>query len=623
MIRHFLAIFAFILVAVPCYSHTLIDNFDRSNRPLSSDGWGNVEGGCSIVNGSMGGTTAAHENLCYTPSVYNSDMAAFITITTKPEAVDSGLSFFVRFNSTTFSGYDIQMTTQSGLDRFRLFRFDNGTFGNQLGSTYYAEVAAGDKFGIVAQGTSLKCYYLPVGSKQWAKIIDVVDSTYQSGGHIAFGAYSNVGRYDDLIGGNNLNLPTTVIFEDSFNGFTSGWTPSFSGDGAALYPWTADESFNPENPADNGGGALITNYEPSTYPANQRTNSNSWNGWVQHATSTGSISIQPSGGVGDSPACRFRLVKYPGLSNELGIHKWLGNVDYDEVYVQYKIKFGASGDDFWWNGSWADGGPNDPNDLGIIWKLGRVWTGFNPTDYDKTGGQSQPVENTAWTDESNWRCGIWIWGVMADIWNEAPNSLFFYLADFYWSPTCPDGGAGSCDSQNAARLGPYFWDWKRYTTNAVPLTSYGRLNSFLNSGDPLDNNGAFTEAQNFHTIEMRFKNRSAPTTADGAFQMWVDYVEITDDTNINPVVTPSMSTDPDDYGINFVRFGDNFNNLTRNIPDNPGYMDVFIENIIISSTPIDGYSIADADGAITHISVLNSGANRVISNNGTVITVGN
>lgn len=378
-----------------------------------------------------------------------------------------------------------------------------------------------------------------------------------------------------------------LLFADDFNNYVTRWTPSVASDGAAFYPWTTDQTFNPNDPADNGGGVMISNYEPSAIPANLRTNGNSWNGWVQYQTSTGSVSIETAGGVNNSPAARFRLVKYTGLSNELGLHKWLGNTHHREVWLQYDIKFGSTGEDFWWNGSWTDGGPDDPGDLGIIWKLGRVWTGFNPTDYDKTLGQTQPVENTVWTDESNWRCGIWIWGVMGDIWNEAPNSLYFYLANFYWSPTCPDGGAGTCDSQNAQRLGPYFWDWKRYTTNQVPLSSPGRLNSFLNSGNPLDNNGTFSQAQDFARVKIRFKNRSTPATNDGAFQIWINNVEFTNDTNLNPAITPSMSTDPDDYGINFIRIGDNFNNLTRNIPDNPGYMDVWVDNVRMATTESD------------------------------------
>lgn len=398
------------------------------------------------------------------------------------------------------------------------------------------------------------------------------------------------------------SVHSEILWQDNFNGFTSGWTPSSNVSGA-LYPWTTDETFDPENPADNGGGVGITNYEPSIYPLNQRKNSNSWNGWVQNTNSTGYISIQPTGGVNSSPALRVRLIKYPGLSNETGLHKWLGNTYYQEVYVQYKIKFGSTGNDWWWNGRWVSGNPVGPgaDDGGIIWKLGRVWTGFNPTDIDKTGGQSQPVYDRTWSRESNWRTGIWIPSLLADGWNYDKNSVFFALSNFHWEPSCPSIVGGTCDSQNNPRTSNMFWEWKRFSDNPMPSTSYGRINNFTNSGNPLNpTTGAFTEPQRFHTIEMRFKNRSHPNNADGAYQMWVDNVEITRDTiHSSRPIQASMSTNPRDYGINFIRFVDNFNKLTENIPDNPGYMDVFIDDIIISTQRIgnSGGGVGSPPGA--------------------------
>lgn len=187
-------------------AQTLIDNFDRTDRLLSVDGYGIVEGTPSIVNNRLGGTSQNAENFGTTPSTYNANMAAFITISVKPED-NAGLSFFTRLNTSTHSGYDIQYTTTSGLDRFRLFQFNNGSFGTQLGSTYFVETSPGDKFGIIAIGTTLTCYYKPAGSENWISIITVTDTMYQSGGSIGFGAYSNVGRYDDLIGGNDLTFP--------------------------------------------------------------------------------------------------------------------------------------------------------------------------------------------------------------------------------------------------------------------------------------------------------------------------------------------------------------------------------------------------------------------------------
>jgi len=371
-----------------------------------------------------------------------------------------------------------------------------------------------------------------------------------------------------------------VLWEDNFNGFTSGWTPSVSGNVATFYPWTTDETYNPEDPADDGGGTGISDYEPSVYADGQRKNSNSWNGWVQYAETTGAISIQTTGGASNSPVLRFRLVKHTGLSNETGLHKWLGNVDHQALYIQYKVKFGTSGEDFWWNGSWTDGGPVDGGNLGIIWKFGRVWTGFNPTDYDKTGGQTQPVENTTWTDESNWRSGIWIFRWMAQNPTDTviDNSTYFDVSNFYASVDCTS--PLSCDSQSPSRdpdTGNQ-WDW----LSSLP----GHTKTIFNGGNPLDNDGTFSQAQTFHTVEMYFKNRTNPSTADGDMRIWIDGTEITESATVSPPILASMSADADDYGMNFIRFGDNFNNLTLNIPDSPGYMDVFIDDIVISTTYI-------------------------------------
>jgi len=384
-----------------------------------------------------------------------------------------------------------------------------------------------------------------------------------------------------------------VLFEDSFNGFFSGWTPSINDNGNKFYPWTIDETYNPEDPGDNGGGyGGLVNYEPSVYPESERTNSNSWNGWVQYPSSTGRISIQPSGGVEDSPVLRMRLVKWDGLSNEIGIHKWLGNVDNRELYIQYKVKFGSTGEDFWWGGEWANGNPED----NIIWKFGRVWTGFNPIDYDKTLGQTQPVENTVLTDESNWRTGIWIFRWRAADWNSVKNSVYFDVANFYASLSCTPN-TPTCDSQSPSRdpLTGNIWDWAH-----AALSSMGRVNVFGNSGNDMDSDGTFSEVQDWHTVEMYFKNRANPETADGDMKIWIDGNEITNEASVSPAIVASMSANPNDYGMNFVRFGDNFNGLTNNIPDDPGYMDVFVDDVVISSEPIGyDYVIGGGGGVVS------------------------
>jgi len=391
-----------------------------------------------------------------------------------------------------------------------------------------------------------------------------------------------------------------IYWQDDFDGFTSGWTPSVGGDGNRFYPWTTDETYDPEDPNDDGGGSVITNYEPSIYAANQRKNSNSWNGWVQYTTSTGSISIQSTGGVNNSPVLRMRLVKHTGLSNEIGLNKWLGNTHYQELYIKFMVKFGSTGEDFAWNGSWSGGDPQPTGSSGnVIWKFGRVWTGFNPIDYDRTGGQTQPyTDDATLTNEENWRCGIWIFRWMANDWNTDANSAFTDVANFHFDETCESDCYSGSPSRNPTTGN--IWDW------ANTSTSYGRVNTWTNSGNGFDSDGTFSEAQGFHEVIYYFKNRSAPGTADGDLRIWIDGNEITSEADVSPPILASTHSNSNDYGMNFIRFGDNFNNLTRNIPESPGYIDVFIDDIIIAST------YAEAAGDVT------AGSGQAIIGSGTV-----
>jgi len=180
-------------------------------------------------------------------------------------------------------------------------------------------------------------------------------------------------------------------------------------------------------------------------------------------------------------------------------------------------------------------------------------------------------------------------GIWADEWSIVKNTAFLTVSNLHWEVSCPDIVGGSCDSQNAPRDSDMFWEWKRYSDNLVPTTSKGMLHNMANGGNPLNTTtGAWTQDQVYHTITYRFKNRTNTSTADGALQVWIDGTEITTDTTMSskPIVA-SMSSDADDYGINFIRLVDNQNGLTYNIPDSPGYMDLFIDEVKIATSLAD------------------------------------
>lgn len=363
-----------------------------------------------------------------------------------------------------------------------------------------------------------------------------------------------------------------ILWEDDFNGFTAGWVAPTSA-GNRFYPWTTDETYDPTNGGDyvkGGGYGAISDYEPSVYAQGARTNLNSWNGYTVGYGAA--LEINTTSGRGATPGVKFTIIKIQGLSGETGINKWLGNTHHQELYIRYFQKFGDAAGDFKFNGDITGGNPSN----GVIWKLGRAWTGFNPIDYDKTGGQTLPAENTSMSDESNWRYGIWIHRLKFADWSD-PYTPYFDIANFYADLACTPN-TPTCDSQSPSRdpSTGNIMDWA--------YSAEGQFKTWANSTNNLNTDGAFTESQGWHCIEMYLKNRTSPSIADGAQRVWVDGVELVSPSVSAPVLA-SMSTDPDDYGINFVRFGDNFNNLTNNISDG-ATQNYYIDDIVISTTYI-------------------------------------
>lgn len=478
--RIILALFI-ILFAFPVYSQTVVDNFDRSERLLTADGWGQVEGSCSIINNTMGGTVASSENLCYTPNSYNANMAAFITITTKC-AVDEGLSFFVRFNSSTNSGYDIQFTSQSGNDRFRLFRFDNGTFGPQLGSTYYTEVSVGDKFGIVAVGTRLVCFYKPVLG-EWIRTIDVNDSTYQSGGRIAFGAYGDSGRYDNLIGGNDLSLPDTIIFEDSFNTHND-WNVPYQWN-AVVWPDAQASDFPSANPTT---GPRMIGYAGQDSVITGQTNPR--------------IAITSAAGMGGSgKGMRMRCEAIYGQDDQHSV--W-----YSDTQTYYTL-----------TGTPGAYGYSD------VWI--QMWRRYQPSFYSRAG-------NIKYMHASHFRGGSlndWHYDSEADV-DHAP-LVVLDTVTFDGDINCCTGVTAYDDltqdfepwAYAMFRLDPYD---QRTSYNPTALyegifhhTYLGEVHATLNITGEWRDPGNYGDG-GWHYHEVHLKMNSAPGVADGEYGYYVD-----------------------------------------------------------------------------------------------------
>jgi hypothetical protein len=364
------------------------------------------------------------------------------------------------------------------------------------------------------------------------------------------------------------NIYAGILFQDNFDAFTSGWTPSQSGNQGYLFPWQSTPTGYPPG----ASGIGITNYEPSTIAAGSRTNDNSWNGWVKAAG--GHLEIVATGGRNNTPALRIKFDKTSAWIEDTGLLKWLGPTKYQELYIRYYFKYG-DGQDFRWGGS------NNPRPAqGILWKQFRAWTGFNPINYSKSGGQTLPAENTTWSDESNWRYGIWVHDLVmpssSDPWGVA-GKPFFMLVNFYWPLTCTT----PCDSQNSPRGGSAnvnYLDWES--------SSPGWITTYVNSGNAVSiPDGHFTEDQTWHWIEWHIKNNSSPGAGDGLLEFWIDGKKVTSP-SIDNGVKASMSTNANDYGLNMIFLNANNAYLTTNIDDSPGYQYYYIDDIVISTTPI-------------------------------------
>lgn len=558
MMKKLLFILFFALVAIPAHSQTVLDDFNRSSRLLTTDGWGQIEGSCSIINNTMGGTTPNAENLCYTPNSYNADMAAFITISTKC-AVNEGLSFFVRFNSSTNSGYDIQFTSQSGDDRFRLFRFDNGTFGPQLGSTYYTEVSAGAKFGIVANGTSLKCYYLPAGSKQWVLMIDVTDSTYTAGGRIAFGAYGDSGRYDDLIGGNDLGLPNTIIFEDSFNNHND-WSVPYQWN-AVVWPDAQVSDFPSANPTT---GARMIGYAGQDSVITGQTNPR--------------IAITPSAGRGVSgKGMRMRCEAIYGQDDQHSV--W-----YSDTQTYYTLT-------------------ETPGDYGYTEIWIQMWRRYQPNFYSRAG-------NIKYMHVSHFRGGSlndWHYDSEADV-DHAPLAVLDTVT-FDSDINCCTGVTAYDDltqdfepwAYTMFRLDPYD---QRTSYNPTALyegifhhTYLGEVHATLNITGEWRDPGNYGDG-GWHYHEVHLKMNSAPGVADGEYGYYIDGVP-----QLVLIDVPWIATGGTMVGWNMVSPGGNQDFHTLVPGGETFYYD--IDDLVISANrvgqnyTIDGSTPTYSDPTIT------------------------
>jgi hypothetical protein len=356
-----------------------------------------------------------------------------------------------------------------------------------------------------------------------------------------------------------------------------------------FFPYTTNESYDETDGGDhaNGGGyGSITDYEPSIYNSGSRTNTNSWNGYMIHESGSGGyVEIVTTGGRNNTPCLKMTYPIDNGWIEDISIIKWLGRTKYQEIYLRFYFKYDS--DKNWqWNGSVSGGDPAH----NMLWKQLRIWTGFNPIDIDKTGGQTLPYNLVAGdylvaSRERNWGIGIWVPRISFTDWGPA-NAPFIDQYNWTWSPACvygvgEDGSScgTSCDSQTC----PNPVDPPDSTHCGLTTwfnSAEGHVTTWCNSGNGLDSEGRFTENQDWHCIEYHFKNRSNPTASDGDFELWIDGVLLSSP-GYDRQVAASMSLDADDYGINYVQIMGNSSYMMENADGNQYF---YIDDVVISTT---------------------------------------
>ena len=191
-----------VLIAKTSNDYPILDNFDSYTPGPVSSPWSSRDGAPYFYAGGLvGGSNAGAENLAFRSGDFNADQQFYFDVPTLP-ALDEGISFLFRCDANG-TGYDLQYIRRStATPDLRIVYYVNYAITTVIaGATYDLNLQAGGGIGVRAQGTSLKAYYRDPGGA-WTECISVTDATYNQAGRIGMGMFGNVGRYDNLRGGN-------------------------------------------------------------------------------------------------------------------------------------------------------------------------------------------------------------------------------------------------------------------------------------------------------------------------------------------------------------------------------------------------------------------------------------
>lgn len=206
----------------------LLDDFNRGTGIGSNWTTGNTYGdgatAWTIVS-NQAAPSSEYTDGTWTVANYGPDCEVYATIPVlQPQ--DRFFSLFLRHTgvgTTNTDGYVLEMQIRPGNENWRMYRVDNRTW-TQIGTTDTSKaIAAGDKMGFEAVGSTLTAYVFQSGA--WAQVFQVTDTTYNAAGRIGMGQFANANtqlRVDDFSGGTITSGSTPISGSDSATGTDAG-----------------------------------------------------------------------------------------------------------------------------------------------------------------------------------------------------------------------------------------------------------------------------------------------------------------------------------------------------------------------------------------------------------------
>lgn len=182
-------------------SQGVLDQFIDTNGvdlPVHSANWTKLAGTNEMEVQSNSATGTAGTSSSYRNNANYGSTECYATIGTKP-ASTVYLALFTLLNTTTFNGYQLVITSESGTDTLKFSRLDGGV-ATQLGATISQEYSSGDSFGVLSEGGTHTIYYKPSGGS-WGALTTRTDSTYTTAARIGMATNGTDIRVNDFGGG--------------------------------------------------------------------------------------------------------------------------------------------------------------------------------------------------------------------------------------------------------------------------------------------------------------------------------------------------------------------------------------------------------------------------------------